>query len=57
MTPKQQAKAIALLKKTLKFEDQLGAGGAIDTDVSEKHTTDLRVFLIEVGAIKDRRKS
>lgn len=57
MTPTQQKKAIAFLKKYLKFDETMEAGDSLSTEECEKHTTAVRVFLIEVGGIPDRRKA
>ena len=53
MSPAQQKKAIAFLKAQLECDDQ--AYG--DTGYNDHpDTTKLRVFLIEIGAVQDRRK-
>lgn len=53
MTPAQERKAIGLLKERLKQDDE-----AFDDTGYNNHedTMRLRVFLIEIGAIEDRRK-
>lgn len=53
ISPAQQRKAIALLKERLKQDDE-----AFDDTGYNNHddTMRLRVFLIEIGAVQDRRK-
>lgn len=52
MTPAQERKAITLLKERLKQDDE-----AFDDTGYNNHedTMRLRVFLIEIGAVPDRR--
>lgn len=54
LSPAQQRKAVALLKERLKQDDE-----AFDDTGYNNHedTMRLRVFLIEIGAVPDRRKS
>lgn len=51
MTPAQQKKALALLKQQVRQNDE-AAGG--EDNHSDNHA--MRMFLIDVGAIPDRRK-
>ena len=51
MTPAQQKKALALLKQQVRQNDE-AAGG--EDNYPDNHA--IRMFLIEVGAIPDRRK-
>jgi hypothetical protein len=56
MTPAQQRKATRLLAKVLEARDFMDAGAAIDAEVDNNLTLDIRMFLIRLGAIPDRRK-
>lgn len=54
MTPAQQRKAVKFLKEQLRQDDQ----NPNDTGYNDhEDTMKLRVFLIEIGAIPDRRKA
>lgn len=56
MTPAQQRRAITLLKRGLVLKQAFDDGDSVSASADDAHTNDMRVFLIEVGAIQDRRK-
>lgn len=55
MTPAQQKKALGFLKEIVEEADEQSGSDATGFD-DHSDTTKLRLFLIEVGAMPDRRK-
>ena len=55
MTPAQQKKAIALLKRGLAIKEAFENGEGVDANMDDKHTNDIRIFLIQIGEKPDRR--
>lgn len=56
MTPTQQRAAVKLIKRGLVIKDVIALGNGISGEVDDRHTHDMRIFLIELGEIPDRRK-
>jgi hypothetical protein len=57
LTPSQQRRAITLLKRGLVIKDAFDNGDAVGAATDDAHTLDMRAFLIEIGALRDRRKA
>ena len=56
LTQAQQDRAIRLLKRGLVIKQAFDDGDGVSSETDDAHTHDMRVFLISIGAIPDRRK-
>lgn len=57
LTLSQQRRATNLLRRGLVIKEAFDNGDAVSAETDDAHTRDMRVFLIETGAIRDRRKA
>jgi hypothetical protein len=57
LTSVEQRKAVTLLMKAFHVRELFESGQGVDGDADDTITCDIRVFLISIGAVPDRRKN